>query len=177
MKRTFVMAMCAAVLSFSANANPYMGEPRPLGYSEEDITWLAKNVYFEARNQGIAGQLAVAMVTLNRVDDPRFPNTVKEVVTDGPSRPSWKGSGEMIPLRHRCQFSWYCDGKSDNIHDWKNYWKIYGLVLSYAQKRGTIPDITEGATHYHADYVRPAWAKTKTKIIEIEDHIFYRWEN
>ena len=43
---------------------------------------------------------------------------------------------------------------------------------------GTIKllDITEGATHYHADYVRPAWARTKTKTIEIEDHIFYRWE-
>ena len=40
----------------------------------------------------------------------------------------------------------------------------------------TIADITEGATHYHADYVEPAWAKTKTKTIEIEDHIFYRWE-
>ena len=37
-------------------------------------------------------------------------------------------------------------------------------------------DITDGATHYHADYVRPSWAKTKTKTIEIEDHIFYRWE-
>jgi len=37
-------------------------------------------------------------------------------------------------------------------------------------------DVTDGATHYHADYVEPAWAKTKTKTIEIEDHIFYRWE-
>ena len=37
-------------------------------------------------------------------------------------------------------------------------------------------DITDGATHYHADYVKPAWAKTKTKTIEIGDHIFYRWE-
>ena len=40
----------------------------------------------------------------------------------------------------------------------------------------TVVDITEGATHYHADYVYPTWRKTKTKTIEIEDHIFYRWE-
>ena len=40
----------------------------------------------------------------------------------------------------------------------------------------TVVDITEGATHYHADYVYPSWRKTKTKTIEIEDHIFYRWE-
>ena len=37
-------------------------------------------------------------------------------------------------------------------------------------------DITDGATHYHADYVFPAWRKTKTKTVEIGDHIFYRWE-
>ena len=37
-------------------------------------------------------------------------------------------------------------------------------------------DITDGATHYHADYVNPSWAKTKTKTVEIQDHIFYRWE-
>jgi spore germination cell wall hydrolase CwlJ-like protein len=176
MKKSLLATVCAVAISFSANANPYSGEPRPLGYSEDDITWLAKNVYFEARNQGVAGQLAVAMVTLNRVEDKRFPNTIKEVVTEGPARPSWKNTNEMIPLRHRCQFSWYCDGKSDKIFDWAHYWKIYGLVLSYVQKRGIMPDITEGATHYHADYVQPAWAKTKTKTTEIEDHIFYRWE-
>ena len=52
------------------------------------------------------------------------------------------------------------------------------LMLSEAIVLGQIQvlDITEGATHYHADYVEPAWAKTKTKTIEIEDHIFYRWE-
>jgi spore germination cell wall hydrolase CwlJ-like protein len=46
------------------------------------------------------------------------------------------------------------------------------IVLGQIQ----VLDITEGATHYHADYVNPSWAKTKTKTIEIEDHIFYRWE-
>ena len=174
--KKLLLATVMSLSALTASANPFSDEPRPLGVSEEDITWLAKNVYFEARNQGIAGQLAVAMVTLNRVDDQRFPNTIRDVVMDGPHRPSWTGSGEMIPIRHRCQFSWYCDGKSDNIHDWTHFWKIYGLVLSYVQKRDIIPDITEGATHYHADYVSPAWASTKTKTIEIEDHIFYRWE-
>ena len=53
---------------------------------------------------------------------------------------------------------------------------ILSLTSGVVDGAFTIADITEGATHYHADYVEPAWAKTKTKTIEIEDHIFYRWE-
>lgn len=140
-----------------------------------ELTWLAKNVYFEARNQGVAGQLAVAMVTLNRVSDKRYPNTIREVVTQGLTRASWL-TGEQIPIRNKCQFSWYCDGKADTIADWKTFGKIKKLLLTYMKNRSTIIDITEGATHYHADYVMPDWAATKTKTIEIADHIFYRWE-
>ena len=153
-----------------------------LSYGEEvevvddiQLTWLAKNVYFEARNQGVAGQLAVAMVTLNRVSDKRYPNTIREVVTQGLTRASWL-SGEQVPIKNKCQFSWYCDGKVDTIADWKTFGKIKKLLLTYMKNRSTIIDITEGATHYHADYVMPDWAATKTKTIEIADHIFYRWE-
>ncbi|MDB4435750.1 cell wall hydrolase [bacterium] len=143
-------------------------------YTDVDVTWLAKNVYFEARNQGIAGQLAVASVTLNRVADRRFPNTIKEVVTQSLYRNSWR-DGTPIPIKHKCQFSWWCDGKPDTIHDWKTYNKIKKLMLTFTTNRSII-DITEGATHYHADYVFPDWAATKLKTIEIEDHKFYRWE-
>jgi len=145
-------------------------------FFQQEAYCLAQNVYFEARNQPAAGQLAVMSVTINRVNDERFPNTVCGVVYEGPTRPSWKGTGEMIPIRHKCQFSWYCDGKSDEIKNKDTFEEI--LLLSELVISGTmsIMDITEGATHYHADYVRPAWAETKTKTIEIEDHIFYRWD-
>ena len=145
-------------------------------FFQQEAYCLAQNVYFEARNQPAAGQMAVMSVTINRVNDERFPNTVCGVVYEGPSRPSWKGTGEMIPIRHKCQFSWYCDGKSDEIKNKDAFEEI--LLLSELVISGTmsIMDITEGATHYHADYVRPAWAETKTKTIEIEDHIFYRWD-
>jgi spore germination cell wall hydrolase CwlJ-like protein len=82
----------------------------------------------------------------------------------------------MIPVRNRCQFSWYCDGKSDRVHDMETFEQIFTLTIGVVDGSNKIADITEGATHYHADYVEPAWAKTKTKTIEIEDHIFYRWE-
>jgi len=141
-------------------------------------TCLADNVYFESRNQGTAGWNAVISVTMNRVKDKRFPNTVCEVVKQGPTRESWKQNGTFYPIKHKCQFSWYCDGKADNIHEnnMKIYKKIYNLSYLSLIKDTPILDITDGATHYHADYVTPAWARTKTKTTEIGDHIFYRWE-
>ena len=136
---------------------------------------LALNTYHEAKNQSMIGQIATAQVVMNRVADDRYPNTVCEVVKQGPHRPSWENPEKEYPVRHRCQFSWYCDGKSDvpkNEKAWKKAQDVAFLVL---YNRINL-DVTEGATHYHATYVRPAWARTKTRTTRIEKHIFYRWE-
>ena len=132
---------------------------------------MALNMYHEAKNQSMLGQLAVGQVVMNRVEDKRFPDNVCDVVTEAVT---YKGTDK--PVLHKCQFSWYCDGQKDEPEfDSKEWWdaKEYAsIVLS-----GTIIlDVTEGATHYHATYVRPAWAKTKTKTTRIDRHIFYRWE-
>jgi len=140
----------------------------------DDVQCMALNIYHEAKNQSMVGQIAVGLVTMNRVRDHRYPNSVCEVVKQGPSRPSWKDSSVRIPIKHKCQFSWFCDGKSDDANDKRAWWKAVEyarIVMSYR-----IMDITEGATHYHATYVRPAWAYTKTRTTRIETHIFYRWE-
>ena len=136
---------------------------------------LALNTYHEAKNQSTVGQIATAQVVMNRVEDNRFPNTVCEVVKQGPTRPSWEDPNKEYPIRHRCQFSWYCDGKSDvpkNEKAWRKAQDVAFLVLYDKIKL----DVTEGATHYHATYVKPAWAKTKKRTTQIEKHIFYRWE-
>lgn len=136
---------------------------------------LALNTYHEAKNQSMVGQIATAQVVMNRVADDRYPNTVCEVVKQGPHRPSWEDPEKEYPIRHRCQFSWYCDGKPDvpkNEKAWKKAQDVAFLVL---YNRINL-DVTEGATHYHATYVRPAWARTKTRTTRIEKHIFYRWE-
>ena len=137
----------------------------------EALFCLALNVYHEAKNQSMIGQIAVAQVVMNRVKDNRYPDNVCDVVTEAVT---YKGTDK--PVLHKCQFSWYCDGQKDEPDfDSKEWWdaKEYAsIVLS-----GTIMlDVTEGATHYHATYVRPAWAKTKTKTTRIDRHIFYRWE-
>ena len=153
-------------------------------YLDKQAVCLANNMYHEARSQGLAGQLAVSLVVLNRVKDSRYPNTICEVVHQGPVRESWKTKGKDVadsernyyPIRHRCQFSWYCDGKDDTPHEPTTYGALYDMAVDLVYGDITVVDITEGATHYHADYVFPAWRKTKTRTIEIEDHIFYRWE-
>ena len=136
---------------------------------------LALNTYHEAKNQSTVGQIATAQVVMNRVEDNRFPNTVCEVVKQGPTRPSWEDPNKEYPIKHRCQFSWYCDGKSDVPKNEKAWRKAQDVAFLVLYNKITL-DVTEGATHYHATYVKPAWAKTKKRTTRIEKHIFYRWE-
>ena len=136
---------------------------------------LALNTYHEAKNQSMVGQVATAQVVMNRVEDDRFPSTVCEVVKQGPTRPSWEDPEKEYPIKHRCQFSWYCDGKDDTPKNEKAWRKAQDVAFLVYYNKIQL-DVTEGATHYHATYVRPAWAKTKKRTTRIEKHIFYRWE-
>ena len=138
----------------------------------EAILCLALNVYHEAKTQPFIGQVAVAQVVMNRVYDERYPDTICEVVEQGPTY-SWKPD---FPIRNRCQVSWYCDGKSDTPKE-KDAWDT-ALAVANGVYHGNLymDDLVEGATHYHAYYVTPEWASTKTYITRIEDHIFYRWD-
>ena len=150
----------------------------------DEARCLAENIYHEARNQGTAGWLAVAAVTLNRVTDDRFPDSICGVVFQSETRESWRTKGKDVPdvervyypVRHRCQFSWYCDGKSDDIKQLDIYMDIMYFTKILLTSRAMMFDITDGATFYHADYVIQSWAKSKIKTIEIGDHIFYRWK-
>ena len=89
-------------------------DEKPTYSNEKHIECLAMNMYHEARNQGTAGRLAVSAVVMNRVNDRRFPNSVCEVVLQSQMKKSWK-TGLPVPIKNKCQFSWYCDGKSDEI--------------------------------------------------------------
>ena len=137
----------------------------------EALVCLALNIYHEAKNQSFVGQMAVAQVVMNRVADSRFPDTVCEVVKEAVT---YKGTNK--PVLHKCQFSWYCDGKKDEPNFESKTWSLALEHASIMLTKTIVLDVTEGATHYHATYVRPAWAKTKTRTTRIDRHIFYRWE-
>ncbi len=127
----------------------------------EALRCLALNIYWEARSEPLDGQIAVAAVTLNRVRDARFPNEVCDVVYQG---------GET--RRHRCQFSWWCDGKKDEPLEAAAWQRAN--VLARLAKADVLSDPTDGALWYHADYVDPFWAHSKEKLTKIGRHIFYR---
>ena len=129
---------------------------------------MAKNIYFEAAVESTAGKLAVAQVTLNRVNSNRFPNTICGVVKQG------KHYSNGFPIRDRCQFSWYCDGKHDEPFQGK-MWKESAELARYVMKHPNLKDITDGSTHYHADYIPdPRWANPKERTVKIDTHIFYK---
>ena len=162
-----------------------------------EVLCLAENIYFEARAESYSGKAAVGNVTRNRVLDKRWPSTYCDVVTQGPVRESWKTKqhkdlkdSERVyyPKKHRCQFSWYCDGQADVI--WANYektgqtikgnaraWSESVLVAVYILEVGTmsIKDNTNGAVYYYAhNLVYPSWADKKTFIGTLGNHTFMK---
>ena len=164
--KTFITALLVLVSSSMAHANMNI----LFSHDNEPQAWcLAQNIYYEARGSSLADQAAVADVVLNRVDDARYPDSICEVVQQGEKH----ANGQM--KRHRCQFSWYCDGKSDYPRDseaWSKAQQTAYMMLYYKDYRG----ITEGATHYHADYVKPKWARDLQLVGRIGVHIYYRWK-
>jgi N-acetylmuramoyl-L-alanine amidase len=133
---------------------------------QKQIECLATNIYHEARSESTIGKIAVAWVTVNRVNTERYPDSVCGVVHDA----VLDSNGN--PKRHMCQFSWYCDGKSDTINDqesWSEALQIATLV--YYSRRF---DPTDGAIMYHATYVEPYWAEEFDKTVRIDEHIFYK---
>ncbi len=126
----------------------------------DEITCLAQNIYFEARSEPVAGMLAVGHVVLNRVASDRFPDSVCKVVRQG---------GEQ--RLHRCQFSWWCDGRSDEPLN-QVAWDASRLMAWFIYN-GQTTDPTGGALWYHADYVKPYWREAFVTGPQIGRHIFY----
>ena len=131
---------------------------------------MAQNIYFEAANQSFAGKLAVAHVVMNRVEDLQFPNEICGVIYQAKTRINWQGN--EVPIRNQCQFSWYCDGKSDEPVDSKTW--IKSLFIADLALTGKYPDITEGSLYYHADFIYPYWADELQHVVTIDNHLFYK---
>lgn len=121
---------------------------------------LAEAVYFESRGEPLAGQIAVAEVVLNRVDSPAYPATICGVTRQG------AGSGRG------CQFSYACDGNPDVMTSAvpkARAGKIARMLID-----GRPRTVSDGATHFHATYVRPDWSRSFARTAAIGAHVFYR---
>ncbi len=127
-----------------------------------DAEWscLAKALYFEARGEPVRGQFAVAEVILNRVEALEYPDSICDVVHQGSHR------------KNACQFSFACDGRPETIREkdaFLQVGKIAALMISGAPRA-----LTDGATHFHTNAVRPRWASKFPRTATIGSHRFYR---
>lgn len=146
--------------------------PKELNDISSEMYCLVQNVYFEAGNQAYAGKRAVAEVTINRLNSTKYPNTICGVVKQAVMSKWWKEEhGKDVPVRNKCQFSWFCDGKSDKIKYADTWRSSYTAAFDALTAKHTL---VEGANYYHATYVNPKWAKEKEFIVRIGDHLFYR---
>ncbi len=127
-----------------------------------DLTCLARNIYFEARGEPIAGQHAVAEVTLNRVDSQRFPRTVCDVV--------YEKRWDRKRKRYVGAFSWTeldSTARPEGIA-----WQRAVAAAETVYDNELAPTV-HGALFYHANSIEPQWAKTKKEVAKIGRHIFY----
>ena len=155
MAAVLVVLLLGLIIPFPAQANEHR--------------CMAEAMYYEARNQGWRGMLAVGVVIQNRVDDPRFPSSICAVVRQGRY---WNGN----PVINQCQFSYWCDGKKERPEEdveeqeaWTTAQYLSMLLTTAEIKLTGIED----ATHYHATYVRPYWAAKLEKRQQIGGHLFY----
>lgn len=157
--KKFLLAIIAMFAGFPAYAECT---------TEENIHALALNMYYEARDQEHDGMLLVGEVTMNRVFSRHFPDTICGVVYQGRK----DGNGNMI--RHQCQFSWYCDGKSDRPTEEDSWREAQEIATSLVN--GDISKLGTDATHYlNPDKVSrmPRWTRVYTQVGMYGDHVFY----
>ena len=146
----------------NGQAHAWLANPLPShAFKKTQQNCLARGIYFEARGESELGQAAVAQVILNRVLNPAYPSTICGVVYQNKK---W---------RNRCQFSFACDGIRDRIRS-QRAWKMAQKVAKGVSNGDIWLDDVGDATHYHANYVRPRWARTMKRTDRIGRHIFYR---
>jgi len=130
---------------------------------DDDLQCLAENVYFEARGEPLAGQYAVAEVTLNRTHARNFPRTICAVVHETRWDPARR--------RHTADFSWTELGAltPEDGPAWKQ-----AMAVASAAYDELAPPLVPEALYYHATSVRPDWARSRRAVATIGNHVFYR---
>jgi N-acetylmuramoyl-L-alanine amidase len=134
----------------------------------EQLQCMALNIYHEARSDSKLGQEAVGMTTMNRVYHSGYPSTVCDVVYQAYL------DSDGHPVINRCQFSWFCDGRSDTPRDIVRYQRAINTAAFVLQTNSDSRDITDGAIMYHAAYVDPYWTDAYERTVRIDSHIFYK---
>lgn len=131
----------------------------------ETLICLALAAYYEARSEPVRAQLAVAQVVLQRAEAAQYPDDVCQVVKQGEYGPN------NVPIRHKCQFSFWCDGLGEMPRD-RRAWRRAKAVAAVMLSGYRLPEL-QGALHYHASYVQPGWAGGMRHVATLGEHEFY----
>ncbi|MBA3037480.1 MAG: cell wall hydrolase [Desulfobacterium sp.] len=123
------------------------------------ITCLSRTIYWEARGSGTAAMKAIANVVMNRLGHEGFPNTICKVVMQGREQGA-------------CQFSWWCDGRSDDAKEDESY--AIAKEISRKALNRQLKDRTGGALYFHQRKVTPSWSAEYIKTVEIGELVFYK---
>lgn len=129
---------------------------------DDAITCLARSIYWEAKGGESTDMEAVASVVMNRLGHDGFPDTVCAVVKQGSEK-------------HACQFSWWCDGRSDQAEEDAPYTTAKEIARKALNKQ--LKDRTDGAMYFHDRNVKPDWAKEYIKTSETGKFLFYKPHN
>ena len=130
--------------------------------SNQEIDCLARNIYHEARGEPRNGKIAVGIVTINRRNDSRFPNTICGVINQR--------------TRAVCQFSWRCHTVRAPVRSDQNWLESQQIARSLLTDRGFFQQFRQrmgNILFFHAQYVRPAWSRSKVRLYAIGAHFFY----
>ena len=180
-----------AAMTIMISIMTQFGADNNIKIDQKELWCLSQNIYFEARAESYSGKQAVANVTDNRKDSELHPNTFCGVVKEAKMRESWKtkkdpnlpkSERKYYPVKHRCSFSWFCDGEKDII--WVQYmngtpiesnmnaWRD-SVHIALDSISGHLYDNTGGATYYYAQNITyPYWAKEFEVTEIIGQHTF-----
>lgn len=147
--KNLLVCLLFFVASFAAQQKPQLPKA---------IECLAQGIYFEAGNQSAKGKEAVAWVIFNRSKEWNL--SVCDVVHQ--------------KLGGKCQFVWYCDGKSNTLPNNKNAIESQRLAKDMLENPEKYTDFTNGAKFFHATYVKPGWKNHRKFTIKVGGHLFYR---
>ena len=168
----YVTSLQPEVFPIVALSDPIELEGEPLepliaGDTKRQLDCLADNIYYEAGVESRLGKVAVARVVMNRVSDPRWPDSPCKVVYQGA-----KYSKAQAHLqRGRCQFSWLCQGKRPEKPNPRVYREAYEVAVEVLL-HNKWQDQFQGLTFYHGDYVNPRWPYKYVK--RVGRHLFYK---
>jgi len=166
-KKAVIGAVLVAAIGLAGCAGVQDDAPRPSAASPPHAAsterrqqeCIALAMYWEARGEGRRGMEAVGWTILNRTGSSHFPATPCEVVFEGGEQPG-------------CQFSWFCDGRSDRPDDWQSWQRAMHIAGELLNGSGADP--TGGALFFHATSIAMPWKRARVRTAQIGGHVFYR---